>query len=134
MQNRLLLFMQGRNGADSFSKLTSVLSVFLIALTFFTRGRAYSLLQSIALLLMIYTLYRILSKNTYKRRLENQRYLSMKMQVVAFFKGHYERWQQRKDYKFFKCSACKTVLRVPRGKGNIKVVCRKCGNSFTAKS
>ena len=25
---------------------------------------------------------------------------------------------------------CRTLLRVPKGKGKIKIVCRKCGNSF----
>ena len=45
-----------------------------------------------------------------------------------------ERWQQRKEYKFFTCPACKTVLRVPKGEGKIKLVCRKCGTSFVKKS
>ena len=45
-----------------------------------------------------------------------------------------EKWVQRKDYKFFTCPSCKTTLRVPRGHGKIKIVCRKCGNTFTGKS
>ena len=32
------------------------------------------------------------------------------------------------------CPDCKTTLRVPRGHGKIKIVCRKCGNTFTGKS
>ena len=45
-----------------------------------------------------------------------------------------ERWVQRKDYKFFSCPSCHTNLRVPRGKGKIKIVCRKCGTSFMGRS
>ena len=46
----------------------------------------------------------------------------------------HERWVQRKDYKFFTCPSCRTTLRVPRGHGKIKIVCTKCGNSFTGKT
>ena len=49
-------------------------------------------------------------------------------------RGLRERWSQRRDYKFFRCPSCRTLLRVPKGKGKIKVVCRKCGNSFIKKT
>ena len=45
-----------------------------------------------------------------------------------------ERWVQRKDFKFFQCPSCHAVLRVPSGRGKIKIVCRKCGNTFIGKS
>ena len=45
-----------------------------------------------------------------------------------------ERWSQRKDYRFFKCRSCRTRLRVPRGKGKLNIVCRKCGTSFQRKT
>ena len=45
-----------------------------------------------------------------------------------------ERWKQRKDYKFFSCPSCRAVMRVPRGRGKIRIVCHKCGNTFTGKS
>lgn len=45
-----------------------------------------------------------------------------------------ERWKQRKDYKFFTCPSCKAVMRVPRGRGKIRIVCHKCGNTFMGKS
>ena len=33
-------------------------------------------------------------------------------------------------WMFYRCPSCRTLLRVPRGKGKIKLVCRKCGTSF----
>lgn len=33
-------------------------------------------------------------------------------------------------FKIIKCPACNTKLRVPRGKGNIKVTCPKCKEGF----
>ena len=54
--------------------------------------------------------------------------------IDAAYRVRRERWVQRKDYKFFTCPSCRTTLRVPRGKGQIRIVCRKCGNTFTGKT
>ena len=78
--------------------------------------------------------FRIFSRNVYKRRQENQKYLRMTSGVRGYFRGLRERWSQRKDYKFYRCPSCHTLLRVPRGKGKIKLVCRKCGTSFIKKT
>lgn len=39
-----------------------------------------------------------------------------------------------KDFKFFKCPQCGHTLRVPKGKGKIKITCPNCSNRFEAKS
>ena len=62
------------------------------------------------------------------------RYLEMKNEILSYFHGVKERYSQRKDYKFFRCPSCHAMLRVPRGKGKVKVVCRKCGTSFVKKT
>lgn len=65
---------------------------------------------------------------------ENGRYLRLRENLLSELRVTKERWTQRNDYKFFVCPSCKTRLRVPKGRGKIKIVCRKCGNSFTGKS
>ena len=42
--------------------------------------------------------------------------------------------EQRRQYKIFRCPSCGIKLRVPRGKGKIKVTCRQCGATFEKKS
>ena len=76
----------------------------------------------------------MLSKNIYKRQEENGKYLRLKYKVTARLNVVRERWVQRKEYKFFTCPSCRATLRVPRGRGKIKIVCRKCGTSFVGKS
>ena len=49
--------------------------------------------------------------------------------TLGFMKGVVESEQNART-----CPACKTTLRVPKGRGKIKIVCRKCGNSFMGKS
>ena len=90
--------------------------------------------DALVILLLGYAYFRMLSRNLYKRSEENGKYLRLRYKLMAELRVHRERWVQRKDYKFFTCPSCKTTLRVPRGHGKIKIVCRKCGSSFTGKS
>ena len=123
-------FMTGRSGNDQFNVFLMICSLVLILLSALLGGRLFLLV--IALLVYIY--FRMFSRNVYKRQEENGRYLRAKYKVVSRFRLLSERWKQRRDYKFFVCPACHATLRVPKGRGKIKIVCRKCGNSFTGKS
>ena len=35
---------------------------------------------------------------------------------------------------FFRCPSCKEVVRVPRGKGKIRITCPRCGYAFEKKT
>lgn len=43
-------------------------------------------------------------------------------------------WAEIKQYKYFICPQCTQRLRVPRGKGKLRVTCTRCGNVFETKS
>ena len=64
----------------------------------------------------------------------NGAYLRQRYKVTSPWRGGSDRWHQRRDYRFYKCPSCRTRLRVPRGKGKINIVCRKCGTSFQRKT
>ena len=42
--------------------------------------------------------------------------------------------KDRKNYIYFKCKNCKQELRIPRGKGKIKVICPHCKHEEIKKS
>ncbi len=134
MRERLIRFMTGRNGADNLSRAVSVAVIVLLVVSLFFHGDAARALWILAVLGMVYVYFRMFSRNVYKRRDENAKYLRATAGVRTYFRGLRERWSQRRDYKFFRCPSCRTLLRVPKGKGKIKVVCRKCGNSFIKKT
>lgn len=134
MKDRIARFMIGRNGNDQLNLFLLVSSVVLLVAGSFTGGIIRSVFRLVALVLLAFTYYRMLSKDVYKRREENGKYLQIRYRVFAKLKALKERWVQRKDYKFFQCPSCRAVLRVPRGRGKIKIVCRKCGNTFIGKS
>ncbi len=126
-------FFQGRNGFDPIAKLTWVLTFVSLLLSMF--GGIFGLvMQALSLVLMIYTCWRICSRNVYKRAAECRRYMDMTYGIRMWFKNLRLRFSQRKEYKFFTCPTCHTLLRVPRGQGKIQITCRKCGNRFSGKT
>lgn len=134
MREKFARFMAGRNGNDQLNLfLLTVDLVLLLIGTLFSHSIGRFTFP-LVLLLLGYIYFRMLSRNVYKRSEENGKFMRMKYKVQAALHLKKERWVQRKDYKFFTCPSCKTTLRVPRGHGKIKIVCRKCGNSFTGRS
>lgn len=134
MRAKLARLMIGRNGSDDLSRFVSVVSVVLMAGAMFGRGSYQYVFWILSIAGLVYSYFRIFSRNFDKRREENMRYLEMKNEILSYFHGVKERYSQRKDYKFFRCPSCHAMLRVPRGKGKVKVVCRKCGTSFVKKT
>lgn len=127
--------MAGRYGNDQLNRFVSILSlVMMIGAIVLNGTRIGRLLWAIAIVLLAVVYFRMFSRNLYKRSDENSRYMHFKYKLTSKVKMIRERWVQRKDYKFFTCPSCKTNLRVPKGKGKINIVCRKCGNSFQGKT
>ena len=126
--------MAGRNGNDAFNRFLIAVSLVLLLLSFVLPEALRRVVYPLFLILLVYIYYRMLSRNLYKRRTENERFLRLYGRVMSKLRLLKERWVQRRDYKFFTCPSCKSVMRVPKGHGKIKIVCRKCGNSFTGKS
>ena len=126
--------MIGRNGNDELNRflLGADLVVLLLSVVF---SRSFGrILSTLVIVLLALTYYRMLSRDLIRRSDENAKYLRLRNRVFASFRIRKEQWTQRKDFKFFVCPACKTTLRVPKGRGKIKIVCRKCGHSFMGKS
>ena len=127
--------MIGRNGNDQLNRFLLLADVVVLLLaSLLGRTGLGSLLYILVLALLGLTYFRMFSRDLYRRRSENERYLREKEKLSAKLRILRERWNQRKDYKFFTCPSCKAVMRVPRGRGKIHIVCHKCGNTFMGKS
>ena len=134
MRQRFARFMAGRNGNDQLNNFLLVVDVVLLLLSSIFSKSFGRYLYAFVLVLLIYIYFRMFSKNLTRRREENGKFMRWRYKAEGDLKLRRERWIQRKDYKFFTCPNCKTNLRVPRGHGKIKIVCRKCGTSFIGKS
>ena len=113
-------FMVGRNGVDTLAWTLCACGIILNLIGSISRQPAFTLLAYIPLIL---ALFRIFSRDTQRRYEENEKF----RQFLFRLKG-------RKDYCYFKCPACKTRVRVPRGKGKIKITCPSCRETFIKKT
>jgi len=133
-REKIAQFMYGRRGTDEFARFLLIVTLVFIVLSWFFRGLIQSLFSLLTIASLVYCYYRILSRDIYKRQKENAWYLQKKAAVQKWFRSLKDRWTQRKEYKFFRCPSCHSLLRVPKGKGKILLTCRKCGNRFERKS
>lgn len=135
-RDRVAQFMAGRNGYDSFSMflLVAAMTLLILARLFFRVPFLAVLLQLGSWAALIYCIWRVMSRDLYKRQQENAKYYEKRQAVLRWFRSLKERWRQRKEYKFFRCPSCHALLRVPRGRGKLLLTCRKCGNRFERKT
>ena len=122
-------FMYGRYGSDQLniallvaevatSLLSSILSIFLRGSWVYT----FILWPLFALLmygLLGFSIFRMLSRNIYRRQRENQRWKNLCLRVTD------------RNHRYFRCPHCRQTMRVPRNRGKINIRCPKCGEKFT---
>ena len=130
-RDKLARFMWGRNGFDSFSSAVLWACVILSVVNLFLGSFIIWILEY---LLLGYCIFRVFSKNTYKRRNENMKFLSIWGRVKGFFKLNKTKFRDRKTHIFRVCPECKANIRLPKTKGTHTVKCPRCSHRFEVKS
>ena len=136
MREKLAKFMSGRYGPDALFRFQvgAALVLELLAIPLRRHGTLYSLMNYGAFVLLVWAVFRALSRNVQKRYLENLHFQELFGRARRQSRMNKEKFSQRKDYRFFVCPTCKTNLRVPKGKGEIYITCAKGGNRFRGKT
>lgn len=124
-------FMVGRNGVDELSYALVMAELVVILLSLFWPTGLISL---IGMLLAVYTLFRIFSRNTAKRRKENDKYIAWRRDFSTTASQSWNRLKNIRKYKYFKCPECRAMLRLPRKVGEVTVTCGKCKHQFKMKA
>lgn len=136
---RMRRYFEGRNGNDEFARFliwsAMILLLASIIISAVWSGAIVSnILWILAFAVLAFGYFRILSKNIYARQAENEKYIAFKRKIFGDRASRARRSAERKQYKRFACPACKTKMRVPRGKGKVKITCKNCGNVFYTKT
>ena len=94
---------------------------------------AFLVVTLILVALLLYAIFRVFSKNLYKRREENSKFLQWTWKVKN---GRSAAKARHADtaHKHFTCKNCKTICRVPVGKGKVIITCPKCGAQIHGKT
>jgi ribosomal protein S27E len=134
--------MAGRHGGDAFSVAQLVLYGILLMLSSIFHN---SLLLLLAVAVLIWCLWRMLSRNQQNRWKENAWFLGWWNPIWHGMRGISARFRREQDYatmkardrsvyRYYKCPKCKNKLRVPKGKGKIAITCPVCHTEFVKRT
>lgn len=122
--------MFGRYGSDQLGNFMMWTYIVLLVVNIFLRSL---IIHTVALVLMILTIFRMFSRNISARNKENLKFLSVKKKFTSFFKLQFDRTRDMRTRVYKKCPSCKAIVRLPRQSGNHSVVCPSCKNRFSVK-
>lgn len=123
-------FMQDRYGSDDFNTFLLIL-YFCFNLSYWVTHIYFY--HGFSLMAIGLFCFRTLSKNKKKRQMENHVYMRYSAPILGWCRLKLAFYLD-KDHRYFKCPNCKTQMRVPKGKGEIKVTCTNCGEVFQERS
>lgn len=130
----LARMLYGRYGIDGYCNFLFGAALVCMAVSLFTGGIVKSVLVYGALGILIYAYVRVFSKNIALRQAQNARYQSCKRRVLGLFSARTSRDAQGRVYRIFACPRCGQKVRVPKGKGKVRITCPACANHFEKKS
>ena len=117
--NTLARFMYDRYGSDRFNRFLMVLYLIFWVLSVVFRGWAGLIFYALTTVTMVWTLFRMLSRNISRRQAENRWYLH---QVT--------RLKDIRRYRYRRCPHCRGMLRLPIKRGRRTVTCHRCRHQF----
>lgn len=137
-RQKLQNFMMGRYGMDQLNFTLIILALILSILSSFTDWYLLSLLGTVFIFLALFRMY---SRNISARYQENVKFLPYWQKLTTVFYGIKRRfqqlkqqWRDRNTHRYFSCPNCHQTLRVPKGKGKIKISCPKCRTELIKKT
>ncbi|MBO7674417.1 MAG: zinc ribbon domain-containing protein [Atopobiaceae bacterium] len=131
MERKLAEWLRGRNGTDELSTCALVLAVVLVGLNILLRSFVVSV---IALVLMAYAWWRMSSKNLEARENENGVFVESLGPLRPWIRNPAKAMAEARAYKHIKCPECGQRVRVPRGKGKVRITCPKCRHTYEARA
>jgi len=129
MNWKMQKWMQGRYGQDELYVCLSVIALVSILLS-----GVSPVFTILAFVSIFFAMFRCYSKNLEKRRQERNTYLKLISKPKRILALQKQKWRDRKTHRYFKCSGCGQVMRVPRGKGKITMTCPKCRKTHMHKT
>ena len=137
----------GRYGVDKLNRIVIFLALAVAVVNIFVPyGTFKTVLTLTSTALIAFAFFRMFSRDFTRRGMELQWYLRKETAVKQWWwkvkaklskysiKSIKERRYYAKNFKYYRCPRCLQKLRVPKGKGKIRITCAKCGNKFEATS
>ncbi len=139
--------MRGRRGWDQLDTFLMILSLVVeIAGNLLRLRWVYYIGAGIFLI----CIFRVFSRNLVRRDMENRKYMMTKYRILHWRsirrekkRGTYTYSNEERErngsyggtvYAYYYCPTCGQQVRIPSGKGRVRVTCPRCGEKFFANS
>ena len=140
--------LQGRYGNDQLNRALFIAGMGLNLLSLFMPVMSYfkGLFNALGLICYILAILRMFSRKMEARAAENRHFLLCWNKATAWVQRRKTAgpraktakanptFEERRKYKYFMCNQCTQRMRVPRGKGKVRITCTRCGHKFDMKS
>lgn len=120
--------MYGRYGADQLSNFILWVYIALFVINLFANS---IIIYTAAIALMVWTFFRMFSRNIYARNRENLKFLAAKKKFTSFWKLLFDRVKDSPKKVYKRCPSCRAVVRLPRKGGKHSATCPKCRSRFS---
>lgn len=130
LRDKITRWMYNRYGFDKLSYVLFIVYGALVLINIFIRSE---LMNFVMVLIIVYILFRLMSKNTTKRRMENDHFIKYLNLMKGLLQLNKRRIVEMKIYRFRRCPDCKTVLRLKRKIGTHKVECPRCHRELSVR-
>lgn len=126
----IMNYMNGRYGFDELNKFFFAIYLIFFILNILTSN---SLFYICSILMIIYIVFRCMSRNIGARSQENQAFQEMTGKYAKQYRLCKRMWKDRKTHVYRKCPHCQTMIRLPKVKGHHTTNCPKCHKDFDVK-
>jgi predicted SprT family Zn-dependent metalloprotease len=130
MREKLYTFMQGRYGVDTLNMVLMAGSIVVLVINMFV---GHFILSVIGYILWLAVVFRMFSRQIYKRNKENEKFMNLLLPYTRW-KTLQQKRKQDPTHKYYRCSSCHQIVRLPRGHGTVVVTCPKCHKQFSKRT
>lgn len=123
LRNKIISFMYGRYGVDELYIFLLVLYFGLFVINCFVSS---FWINCVAAVLLVFSIFRSMSKNYTKRRRENEVFLKLYRPVKSELILLKDRFKDIRTARYRKCPHCGITIKLPNKKGKHSVICPKC--------
>ncbi|MBE6746564.1 MAG: hypothetical protein E7558_03855 [Ruminococcaceae bacterium] len=135
LKMKFFQFMQGRYGGNDGLNigLLAIYLVLIVIRTFIRNGFAGWIIYLLSMAVLIYSVFRMFSKNIPARQAENVKFMRFWYKIKPKLVLVKDRVKDIKTKRYRTCPHCKNVLRLPYKRGKHNVRCPKCGKDFSVR-
>ena len=128
--NKIKKIIYGRYGVDQLYSFLLILCLIIVIINTFINS---IILRIIELVIFFYCIYRVFSKNKYKRSKENKKYLEIKSKIEKNINYQKKKYKDRNTHMYKKCPKCRQKIRLPLKKFKNLLKCQIFREKFEVK-